>query len=141
MHPFLLALAGGALIGLAASVLLLYSGRVAGVSGIVGGTLLQDSKDRVDRLLFLVGLVVAGAVVFLLHPSSFPSASSVPVVPAIIAGLLVGFGTRLGNGCTSGHGVCGVSRLSIRSIVATVVFMSAAAITVYVTRHLFGGVL
>lgn len=141
MQPFnpLPALAGGALIGLAASVLLLFSGRIAGISGIVGGGLVRAAKDRVDRLLFIGGLIAAGMVVFIVHPSSFPDSSSIPVVPAIVAGLLVGFGTRFGNGCTSGHGVCGLSRFSARSLVATVTFMVAAAITVFVTRHILGG--
>jgi len=135
------ALLGGALIGAAASVFLLFSGRIAGISGIVGGALLRESKDRAERLLFVVGLLVAGFVVFMLSPSSFPSAHSVPVAPAVFAGLLVGFGTRLGNGCTSGHGVCGISRLSRRSMVATGTFMVAAAITVFVMRHVVRGAL
>lgn len=133
------ALLGGALIGVAASVFLVYSGRIAGISGMVGGALLRESKDRVERLLFVLGLVVAGLVVFLVSPSSFPAANSVPVGPAVIAGLLVGFGTRLGNGCTSGHGVCGISRGSIRSMVATGTFMVAAGMTVFVMRHVLGG--
>ncbi len=133
------ALVGGAVIGAAASVFLLFSGRIAGISGIVGGMLLRESKDRAERLLFVVGLIVAGLVVFLVSPASFPAPAAVPIGPAVIAGLLVGFGTRLGNGCTSGHGVCGISRLSTRSMVATATFIVAAAITVFVTRHLVGG--
>lgn len=133
------ALVGGALIGAAASLLLLFNGRIAGISGLVGGTLQPDSKDRVDRLLFLGGLVGTGWILSLVQPSLFPSGNAVNVVPAIIAGLLVGFGSRLGNGCTSGHGVCGLSRMSGRSMVATATFMTAAAITVYVTRHWMGG--
>ncbi len=141
MQPFnpLPALLGGALIGVAASVLLLFTGRIAGISGMVGGALLRETKDRADRLLFVLGLLVAGSVVYLLSPSSFPAATSVPVGPAVVAGLLVGFGTRLGNGCTSGHGVCGISRGSTRSMVATAIFMVTAAITVFVTRHVLGG--
>ncbi len=131
-------LIGGALIGLAASVFLLGNGRIAGISGIVGGAFVANAKDRVERLLFVGGLLISGAIVFFLRPASFPASNSVPVVPAIIAGLLVGFGTRLGNGCTSGHGVCGLSRLSIRSLVATVTFMVAAGITVFVSRHVLG---
>jgi uncharacterized membrane protein YedE/YeeE len=133
------ALVGGALIGAAASVFLVFTGRIAGISGIVGGTLLRETKDRAERMLFVAGLLISGFVAFLVKPASFPSANAVPIGTAVIAGLLVGFGTRLGNGCTSGHGVCGLSRLSIRSFVATITFMAAAAITVFVTKHLLSG--
>ncbi len=140
MPPSVLpALLGGALIGLAASVLLLFSGRIAGISGIVGGGLVAEAKDRPDRLLFVLGLLISGAIAFVLHPSAFPDAKAIAVLPAIIAGLFVGFGTRLGNGCTSGHGVCGLSRMSIRSLVATITFMAFAGLTVFVTRHILGG--
>jgi uncharacterized membrane protein YedE/YeeE len=101
--------------------------------------LLPEAKDRTERLLFVVGLVVAGLIVFLVSPSAFPAANSVPIGPAIVAGLLVGFGTRMGNGCTSGHGVCGISRLSTRSMITTAIFMVVAAITVFVMRHVLGG--
>lgn len=138
-HPALLGLLGGALIGAAASVLLLFSGRIAGISGIVGGMLARELKDRAERSFFVLGLVLAGLIGFLVRPSSFPGANSVSIASATIAGLLVGFGTRLGNGCTSGHGVCGLSRFSIRSLVATMTFMGAAAVAVFVVRHVVGG--
>lgn len=133
----LTALAGGALIGASASILLLTHGRISGVSGIVGALLRGGTADRDWRLGFLVGLISAGVVAALAFPSAV-GASPVgwPLVAA--AGLLVGFGTRLGNGCTSGHGVCGMSRLSVRSIVATVVFMLTAALTVLVVRDAGG---
>jgi uncharacterized membrane protein YedE/YeeE len=131
------ALAGGALIGGAASLLLLAHGRIAGISGILGALLRRDTPDRDWRVAFLVGLVVAGVIAAVAFPSAVGSA---PVATPLVvgAGLLVGFGTRMGNGCTSGHGVCGISRLSRRSITATVVFMATAAATVLVVRALGG---
>jgi uncharacterized membrane protein YedE/YeeE len=132
MNPLVAALAGGALIGLAASVLLLFNGRVAGVAGIVAGLW---GPDAVWRILFLGGLLLGSAAVARLLPGSLDVTVHLPVAALIAGGLLVGFGTRLANGCTSGHGVCGIARLSKRSITATAVFMSAAALTVYFIRH------
>lgn len=129
-------LIGGAMIGLAASIMLLMNGRIAGISGIVSGTVMPGTKDRDERLAFLVGLLGGGALLFWLRPQSMPNATSLPIGLAAIAGLIVGFGTRLGNGCTSGHGVCGISRLSARSLVATITFMVTGAITVFITQHL-----
>jgi len=139
MAPFdpVSALVGGALIGLAAVLLMLLNGRIAGVSGILGEALTGD--DRSWRLAFLIGLVAAplllGAVGRQLPTPWMPSSFAV----VIAAGLLVGFGTRLGGGCTSGHGVCGIARLSPRSIAATLVFMATAMLVVAVMRHGFGG--
>lgn len=122
------ALLGGALIGLAASLLLLTSGRVAGVAGILGGVLLGPRGERAWRVAFLAGLVVAGFAAALVAPGVVAaSPRSLPLVA--LAGLLVGVGTRLGSGCTSGHGVCGVSRLSPRSLVATAIFVAIGALT------------
>jgi uncharacterized membrane protein YedE/YeeE len=130
-------LAGGALIGLAASLLLVAAGRIAGISGITGGLLFPARGDVCWRALFIIGLLVAGAVAALVAPESIGSSPhALPVLAA--AGLLVGVGTRLGNGCTSGHGVCGISRLSPRSVAATVVFMAAGMMTVLLTRWLGG---
>jgi uncharacterized membrane protein YedE/YeeE len=137
------ALAGGALIGLGAVVLMACLGRVAGIAGIVGSALDGLLSGRADdvgwRVAFLAGLIIgpwlpgwAGQ-----PPPTIEVTASLPVV--IVAGLLVGFGTRLGNGCTSGHGVCGIARLSPRSLAATGVFMSVAVIVVFVVRHLVGG--
>lgn len=134
------ALLGGALLGVSAAIFIVFSGRIAGVSGIVGGLLKPaNAKDALWRVAFVSGLVIAPLVYSLLAPASF--AVSPPQVEAtwpilVIAGLLVGFGTRLGSGCTSGHGVCGISRLSMRSIVATLTFMATGGITVYIARHL-----
>jgi len=139
MHNFTpsSALIGGGLIGIAASVLLIGSGRVAGISGIVGGLLLPTRGDRLWRALFLLGLIGAGVAAALIAPSSIGSSSrSLPTL--IAAGLLVGIGTRLGNGCTSGHGVCGISRLSPRSLVATVTFIAAGMFIVRIVALLGG---
>ncbi len=133
------ALVGGVLIGLAVTGLLLLLGRIAGVSGIVGG-LLGARRDEISwRLLFLIGLVVGTAAHALARPEAavFRLEASWPIV--IAGGLLVGFGTRLGSGCTSGHGVCGLARLSRRSLVATAVFMATAVATVFVVRHAVAG--
>jgi uncharacterized membrane protein YedE/YeeE len=132
------ALLGGALIGLAAALLLLLNGRIAGISGILGGLLERGATDRGERLAFLGGLI-AGPVLFawvVARPAISIDASAVTI---IAAGLLVGYGTRLGGGCTSGHGVCGVARLSPRSLIATAVFMAAGIAAVYAMRHLLAG--
>ncbi len=130
------ALLGGALIGLAASILLWLNGRIAGVSGIVGTLFARG--DGGWRVSFVVGLLAGGATVSWLLPSAIgTSPASLPLLAG--AGVLVGFGTQLGSGCTSGHGVCGLSRLSLRSLVATLTFMATGAIAVLVVRHLGGG--
>ena len=133
------ALLGGVLIGLAVSLFLWATGRVAGVSGVVGGLLGAPVGDIGWRLAFLGGLVCAGVVAATLTPDLVRFAAPRSTAAMIVAGLLVGFGTRLGNGCTSGHGVCGMSRLSIRSAVATLTFMAAGVVTVTVVRVFFGG--
>jgi uncharacterized membrane protein YedE/YeeE len=130
-------LTGGLLIGAGAALLLLCNGRIAGISGIVGGALGAEPGDRLWRLLFLLGLPLGAALVSIgLDGTGVPRAST----PLLIAGgLLVGYGTQLGSGCTSGHGVCGMARGSKRSIVATATFMAAGAVTVFVVRHWLGG--
>ena len=129
------ALAGGALIGLAAAMFVLLNGRIAGISGIVGGLLRPQQGDLSWRLAFVIGLIVAPAAygVFASLPASRIDAGEWML---IVAGLLVGVGTRYGTGCTSGHGVCGLSRLSARSLAATLLFMGAGFATVFVMRHL-----
>jgi uncharacterized protein len=130
---------GGGLIGLSAVLLMLSTGRIAGISGIFGGLLDFRSEDKDWRIAFIAGLVlaplIAGWIGYAMPPPKLPASWTV----IIAAGLLVGFGTRLGGGCTSGHGICGVARLSVRSIAATVIFMLVAIVTVAVTRHVFGG--
>lgn len=131
------ALTGGLLIGLSAALLLLFEGRIAGVSGIVGGLLQRRQPGNFAwRIAFVAGLI--------LSPLLYLAFSPVPAAhietswgTLVVAGVLVGFGTRIGSGCTSGHGVCGLARLSIRSLVATLSFMGAGFVTVYVVRHLF----
>ncbi|MBX3185831.1 MAG: YeeE/YedE family protein [Labilithrix sp.] len=132
------ALLGGALIGLAASILLLTHGRVAGISGLYGNLFRRGVPDRAFRASFVAGLVVVGAALHLLRPESFASTWTPGLPLALVAGVVVGVGTRLGNGCTSGHGVCGISRLSVRSLAATGTFMATAFITVFVVRHVVG---
>lgn len=133
------ALIGGALIGLAAAIFVLGLGRVAGISGIVGALLRRPSAETGIFVAFLAGLVAAPRLIDVLGAPLPPLVldASLPVIVA--GGLLVGFGTRLGGGCTSGHGVCGLARLSPRSLAATCVFMAAGAAVVFVARHLIGG--
>jgi len=128
-------LAGGMLIGAASALLILLSGRLLGVSGILGGLLALRRGDAGWRLAFLAGLLVAPAVWALFAQPAVPRIEAGGTV-LMIAGLLVGWGTRYGSGCTSGHGVCGLSRLSARSLVATSAFMGTGFATVYVVRHL-----
>ena len=126
---------GGIIIGLAAVLLLLTNGRIAGISGIIGGLLQKKSTDQVWRIVFILGLVLSPFLYAIFQPLP-PLSIQTPTPIIIIAGVLVGFGTRLGSGCTSGHGVCGLSRLSGRSFIATFVFMLAGFITVYI-KHFF----
>ena len=126
----LMPLTGGILIGIAASMMLLFSGRIAGISGIFGGMLFQQGKERAWRLSFVVGLIAGGILLYTINAEFFENSSGRGILAVNIAGLLVGIGTRIGGGCTSGHGVCGIGRLSVRSIVATVTFVFAGMITV-----------
>lgn len=139
MHAFdpIPALAGGALIGLGAVVLAVFNGRVAGISGILGGLLDGERANLTWRAAFVAGLIGAGFLGLKLVSPDVMIAADWPTL--VIGGLLVGIGTRLGSGCTSGHGVCGMARGSIRSIAATVVYITVAVTTVFVTRHLIGG--
>jgi uncharacterized membrane protein YedE/YeeE len=136
----LVAMAGGLLIGTAAAILLLLSGRIAGVSGMtaVATRIASGATPWPQAAAFILGLPVGAAMIALLvRRPEVVVTSSVPLL--IVAGLLVGFGTWLGNGCTSGHGVCGIARLSPRSIVATATFMASAVVTVFIARHAIGG--
>jgi uncharacterized membrane protein YedE/YeeE len=133
----LASLAGGVLIGLSAAMFLLLNGRIAGISGILGGLLRPMKGDVGWRIAFVLGLVLA-PVIFGLFASLPPVRIDANAGMLVAAGLLVGIGTRYGSGCTSGHGVCGLSRLSPRSLVATIAFMFAGFATVYVVRHLIG---
>ena len=133
---WMLALAGGVLIGLAATLLLWLNGRIAGISGILDGVLSPRRGELAWRVAFLVGLVAAAGAYMALVPGAPQPRTDFPRVGLVVAGLLVGFGTRMGNGCTSGHGVCGIGRLSQRSIVAVLTFMGVAIVTTFVVRHL-----
>ena len=134
------ALAGGALVGVSASMMLSLNGRIAGISGILAGVVRPRTGEVAWRALFLAGLLVGGALLLVLRPSVFGAAAAMPSLQrAAVAGLLVGFGTRLGGGCTSGHGVCGMSRLSTRSIVATLTFMATGVLATFVVRHVMTG--
>lgn len=130
------ALAGGVLIGVAALLLLLGSGRIAGISGILSGVMLRPWSERGWRLLFVAGLIAGGWLGFTWLDLPAPQLNLADWPVLAIAGFLVGVGARLGNGCTSGHGICGIGRLSVRSIVATLVFMTTGALTVFVVNHL-----
>lgn len=128
--PHIASLGGGMLIGLAAAILILFSGRIAGISGILGGLLKPRRKDIGWRTAFIAGLITAPMIYSLFFDLPSIEIAAHPAV-IIIAGLLVGFGTRYGSGCTSGHGVCGISRLSPRSLIATVIFITTAMITAF----------
>ena len=131
------ALAGGALIGLATAIFILFNGRIAGITGILGGLIRPKLQDIGWRIAFIVGLILSPAIwkLFGTLPAMEIAADNALLA---IAGLIVGISTRYGSGCTSGHGVCGISRLSPRSIIATVAFMATGFLTVYVVRHLAG---
>lgn len=131
-------LAGGLVLGLAAAVFILFSGRILGISGIVGGLLSPRAGDAGWRIAFLLGMLAAPVTFSWIAPAGLVPAPRIEAGygVVILAGLLVGLGTRLGSGCTSGHGVCGLSRLSPRSLVATLAFMGAGFLTVFLIRHL-----
>lgn len=131
---------GGIMIGLAAVGLLLFNGRIAGISGILGGILHPTQNDTAWRITFIAGLLAGALLMKWFVPASMAIHVDVSLPAIILGGLLVGLGTRIGNGCTSGHGVCGIGRLAPRSMVASAVFFLSAIMTVYVVRHVLGGV-
>lgn len=130
-------LAGGLIIGLAATILLYFNGRIAGVSGILGGLLKPTKSDIGWRVAFISGLMISSSVYMIASPLPVATIDA-DITTLIIAGLMVGFGTRYGSGCTSGHGVCGLSRGSLRSFVATISFIGAGVLTVYFVKHFIG---
>ncbi len=132
------AFSGGILIGLAATLFLLFNGRIAGISGIMGGLMGLQRSELGWRLAFLSGIVIGAFLFNLLQSDPFHPRANFPVWILALGGFLVGFGTRMGNGCTSGHAVCGIARLSLRSLVATITFMATGFITVFIVRHLVG---
>lgn len=127
------------MIGVAAAGLLMFHGRIAGISGIAGGIFRRQEGDIGWRVMFLVGLFAAGVVWSFFAPDDYAFAIERSTPALVVAGLAVGVGTQLGSGCTSGHGVCGIGRLSKRSIVATLTFMATAAITVFIVNEVLGG--
>ena len=131
---YLLALGGGILIGLAVTLMLLLNGRITGISGILYGLVSSHAGDRLWRAAFVGGLFFGGLLLRAVYPIAFPDWKIEGLGLVVVAGLLVGFGTVLGSGCTSGHGVCGISRMSLRSIVSTFIFMGAGILTVYIVR-------
>lgn len=133
---FQYALIGGMLIGVSTSLMLLINGKILGISGIVSGALTKIKSEHAWRYFFIIGLLSGGLVVNFFNPSYFDYDIPLSWVDVILGGLLVGIGTNLGSGCTSGHGICGLSRFSIRSLVATCLFMAIAIITVSIKRHL-----
>ena len=133
------ALIGGSLIGVSATALMAFHGRVAGMTGILSGAVRSNSSDRAWRIAFLLGAIVAPVLIWLVAGQQAPFASDVPAWAVLISGLIVGVGVTFGGGCTSGHGVCGNARLSPRSLVATLIFMATAFTTVFVIRHVLGG--
>ncbi|WP_408095768.1 YeeE/YedE family protein [Peredibacter sp. HCB2-198] len=136
----MMAILGGAIIGIAASLLLLFDGRVTGISGITAGAIKLNTPDRMWRVSFLLGLIIGGVVLRIIRPEALTIVSEAIPTDYAIAGFLVGFGTVLGSGCTSGHGVCGLSRLSVRSLVAVVIFMGTAMVSLFVFKTLRGGI-
>jgi uncharacterized membrane protein YedE/YeeE len=139
LSQYLPSLLGGALIGIAVTVMLLFNGRVTGISGIIASSLAKPSSDGLWRWMFLAGLFVGGFLAHMLQPELFINLSGRSPLTTLVAGLLVGYGTVMASGCTSGHGVCGISRLSLRSMVATLTFMLFGFLTVQALRFLLGG--
>lgn len=133
MSPYISALTGGLIIGLSSSILLLSKGRIFGISGIIGGMVKPQPGDILWRILIVLGLLTGGFLAQIISPDSFPSIEVEPM-KLIVAGLLVGFGTQMGGGCTSGHGVCGISRFSPRSLVATIVFIASGVLAVLMIK-------
>lgn len=134
----LYSLLGGALIGVAVTMMLLFNGRVTGISGIIASSLAKPTKDLLWRWTFIVGMLGGGFLVQAIRPDLFVNASGRGPLVVVIAGALVGYGTVMGSGCTSGHGVCGLSRLSIRSAAATLTFMLFGFLTVQFVRRFWG---
>jgi len=139
MHPYLQALAGGLVMGIAATLLFIANGRILGISGVLGGALKLRTREARWRWAFLAGMLAAGATMMFVAPQAFANTVERSAAACLFSGILVGVGTQLGSGCTSGHGICGIGRLSKRSIFATLVFMASGAASVIVVRQLFDG--
>ncbi|AUG54812.1 YeeE/YedE family protein [Thalassospira marina] len=131
-------LAGGALIGLSAGLYIVLNGRIAGISGVIGGLINGTAKQKAERLAFIAGLVIGPVILALVSGYRPPITVDANLPVLVLAGLLVGYGTNLGSGCTSGHGICGLARFSPRSLAATLAFMGTGLLTTFVMRHLIG---
>ncbi len=131
-------LAGGMLIGLSATIMLLFNGRVTGISGMLSELFYPKPGEWLWRLVFLLGMMAGAGLFVFISPDSFTARTDFPMGLLIAGGFLVGFGTKMGNGCTSGHGICGIARLSPRSLIATMTFMISGGVTVFIIRHLIG---
>ncbi|TNE49011.1 MAG: YeeE/YedE family protein [Deltaproteobacteria bacterium] len=131
---------GGLLIGLSVTFMMLFVGRITGISGIYGGVVVPRGGEIAWRVIFVLGLITGGVILKFAYPQAFPTINVHPsMIVVAVAGLLVGYGTRLGSGCTSGHGICGLARFSQRSFVSVLTFMFTGAVAVYVMRHVIGG--
>lgn len=130
---------GGAIIGIAVTLMLLFNGRVTGISGIIASSLSRPSKEGLWRWMFLAGMLVGGFFMHKLHPDLFVNLSGRGFGLVVTAGILVGYGTVMGSGCTSGHGICGISRYSVRSVIATITFMLFGFFSVQIVRYFLGG--
>lgn len=135
ISTYLVPFFGGILIGLSALLMLLFNGRIMGISGVLGGVLNPTTRTELWRYFFFAGMIVGAILIQMVLPTAFENSISRSNLQLILAGILVGWGTRLGSGCTSGHGICGVSRLSPRSLVATGIFMAFGFLTVYLMRQ------
>ncbi len=132
------ALAGGILIGLSVTIMLLFNGRITGISGMISELLSPKPDEWLWRLAFLIGLIIGAFCFVYFFPEQYSPRTDFPLILLIAGGFLVGLGTKLGGGCTSGHGICGLARFSTRSLAATIIFMLAGAITVFIIRHVIG---
>ncbi|MBL7543166.1 MAG: YeeE/YedE family protein [Bdellovibrionaceae bacterium] len=131
-------LIGGSLIGLAVTIMLLFNGRVTGLSGIIAATLSRPNKDNVWRTMVVLGMLIGGLVMYKTSPELFLNSSDRGLITIVVAGLLVGYGTVMGSGCTSGHAICGLSRFSLRSLAATITFMFFGFLAVQIWQNFFG---
>lgn len=139
LNQALYSLVGGGLVGIAVTMMLLFNGRVTGISGIIASSLAKPTSTGLWRWMFIGGLIVGGLFIQTVRPDFFTNISNRSSIAVLIAGFLVGYGTVMGSGCTSGHGVCGMSRLSVRSVIATLTFMLFGFLTVQAVRYFAGG--
>lgn len=139
MHHLVMGLIGGVLLGIAAAMLLLMNGRILGISGVLGGAMKLGSVEAGWRWAFIAGMLLAGGATYWFYPAAFADTIHRSLGACVFGGLLVGTGTQLGSGCTSGHGICGIGRGSKRSLTATMVFIAGGALSVIAVRYLFGG--